>query len=188
MTYTAVATALVGLLAAANLLLTFGLVRRLREHTTELANLRDASRDGSDSVTLPAGSRVRDFLAESVDGRPVSLDTLGPRPLVGFFSITCAPCKERLPGFVEYAAARTAGPDAVLAVVVGAPEDAADTVELLRPVATVVVETDRGPIQESFGVGGFPAFLLLQDGAITATSFELPSITHHDAPILPSVG
>lgn len=187
MDYSAVATALVGVLAAVNLLFTFGVIRRLREHTAELAKLRSggAGRDDS-AVALPAGSRIGDFLAESVDGHPVTLDSLGSRPLVGFFSPSCSPCKERLPGFVAHAASRPGGRDGILAVIAGSPDEAAALLEQLRPVATVVVEPDRGPVQQAFAVDGFPAFVLAEGGRVQVSDFELASITDADAAALPS--
>lgn len=190
MSFLPAATALIGLLTLVNVLFTLGVVRRLREHTAELAALRSGRTAGSDSdaLALPAGSPVAAFAAESVDGRPVTIDALGDRLLVGFLSPHCAPCKERLAGFVEYAATRPAGRDAVLAVVIGTPEEAAGTVAQLRDVATVVVETDGGPVQQAFAVTGFPAFLLVQDGVVEASDFELTTVIERDAAALPAAG
>ena len=188
MAYLAAATVLVGLLAAVNLLLTVGVVRRLREHTAELADLRSQGSPGVGAgVAHPAGARVGDFTATSVDHRPVASDTLGDRPLVGFFSPNCGPCKERLPGFIAYASSRTGGPGAVLAVVAGTAEESEATVEQLRQVATVVVEPDQGPVQKAFGVVGFPAFVLVDDGWVAASDFDLSPLAERDAAALAAV-
>ncbi|SDJ00131.1 TlpA disulfide reductase family protein [Nonomuraea jiangxiensis] len=190
MHYLTVATALVAVLAIANLLLALGIIRRLREHTAELAELRGGSGfpGGAGDIALAAGAPAGAFTAESVDGRPVTLDTLGDHPLIGFFSPSCSPCKERLPAFIEYAASRPAGPDAILAVVTGTPETAADLVEQLLPVATVVVEPDQGPVQQAFQVTGFPVFMLVEDGVVRASDYELTSISARDAVVLPAAG
>jgi hypothetical protein len=182
MAYLAAAVTLVGIVATVDLLLTVGVVRRLREHTAELAALR---RPGQEAA-LPVGSPVGAFATASVAGRPVGPDTLGGRTLVGFFSPGCTPCTERLPGFVAYAAGRAGGPDAVLAVVAGEPAEAAETVEALRRVATVVVEPDDGPLQRAFGVSGFPAFVLVEDGVIAASAFELPPVAARDGAAVPA--
>ncbi|WP_143590742.1 TlpA family protein disulfide reductase [Thermoactinospora rubra] len=194
MAYLVAAVALIGLLAALNLLFTVGVIRRLREHTAELAALRGrgAAQGGPaplpEEVALPAGSPIGGFTAVTVDGAPVALEVFGERPLVAFLSPHCLPCKEQLPAFIEYAAARPGGPDAVLAVVVGTQEEAAQTVARLRPVAAVVVEPDGGPLQQAFAVTGFPAFVLVQQGRVAASDYELRSVAERDAAALPSAG
>lgn len=187
MAYLAATAVLIGLLTVTNLILTVGVVRRLREHTAELAALRSGGAVDSD-IALPAGSSVGAFDATSVEGRPVTLTTLGNRPLVGFFSPHCGPCKERLPAFVEHAASRPGGRDAVLAVAVGTEEETAELVELLRLVATIVVEPDQGPVQQAFAVSGFPAFVLVEGGVVAASDFDLAPVTHRDAAALPAAG
>ena len=117
MPYLAATVALVGLLAVVNLLLTIGVVRRLREQTTELADLRSRAPMRDAATTLPVGAVVAPFEAVTIDRRAVTLASFGERPLVGFFSPGCKPCAERLPGFVRHAAERPGGRDGVLAVV-----------------------------------------------------------------------
>jgi peroxiredoxin len=182
MPYLAPAVAVFGLLAAVNLLLTIGVVRRLREQTAELAELRGRAPTGGAEISLPIGATVGPFEAATVDGRTVTLASFGDRPLVGFFSPSCKPCKERLPGFVQHAAGRPGGRDAVLAVVAGTREASVDYVEQLRAVATVVVEPDQGSVQKAFGVTGFPSFLLIRDGEVDVTDYDLGPIVERDAP------
>lgn len=184
MAYLAAAVVLVGLVAVVNLLLTIGIVRRLREHTAELAELRTRGTGGGGEVALTAGARVGAFAATGVHGRTVTLDTLGDRPLVAFLSPQCGPCKERLPGFLELAGGRPGGRDSVLAVAVGTGEQTAELVEQLRPVATVVVESDRGPVQQAFAVTGFPAFLLVEQGVVVASDYELAPVADRNAAAL----
>jgi hypothetical protein len=188
MAYLAAAAVLVGLLAAVNLLLTVGVVRRLREHTTELAGLRNRGTGGGYEVALTVGEPVGDFAATSVDGHPIDLGTLGDRPLVGFLSPHCVPCQERLPGFIEFAAARPGGRDGLLAVLVGTGEETAELVERLRPVATVVVEPDRGPIQQALAVTGFPAFVLIEHKVVAASDHELSPVADRDGAMLAAAG
>ena len=191
MAYLTAALVLVGLVATVDLLLTFGVVRRLREHTAELAVLRAAA--GSpvmpdNDVAHPVGTPLDQLITTDVDGLPVSFTTLGPRPLVGFFSPHCVPCKEQLPAFVEHLRTRPGGRDAVLAVVVGTAEETAEVVDQLRPVAVVVTELDQGPVQRMFGVTGFPAFVLVEDGVVAASNFLLGPVAEHDAAAEPAAG
>jgi hypothetical protein len=183
MMFLVAAVVLVGLLAAANLLFTVGVVRRLREQTRELAELRSGRIAGGD-VALTVGTPVGEFAATSVDGHPVTLAGLGDRPMVGFFSMACSACVERLPAFLAFAAARPGGRDRLLAVVVGQADAAASLVRQLEPVATVVVEPERGPIQQAFEVTGFPAFVLVRDGVAQASGYDLTPVAEHDAAIL----
>ena len=108
------AVALVGVLCLLNLLFTVGVVRRLREQTEELAQLRQQS--GPGDLILPAGKRVEDFATATAVGAPVTADDLIQPTLVGFFSPTCGPCEERMPQFIEYAKTFAGGRDRVLAV------------------------------------------------------------------------
>ncbi|MFC7549034.1 TlpA disulfide reductase family protein [Plantactinospora sp. GCM10030261] len=183
MPYLAATVALVGLIAVVNLLLTIGVVRRLREQTTELADLRSRPPMGDAATTLPAGANVAPFEASAVDGRTVTLASLGERPLIGFLSPSCKPCAERLPGFVRHAAERPGGRDSVLAVIAGTPEASADYIEQLSAVATVVVEPDLGPVQQAFGVTGYPSFLLIRDGEVDATDYDLGPIVERDTEV-----
>lgn len=188
MAYLAAAAVLVGLLAAVNLLLTIGVVRRLREHTAELGELRKRGAAGGGEVALKVGAPVGEFAATSVEGRTVTRDTLGDRPLVGFLSPQCRPCKERLPAFVDFAATRPGGRDRLLAVVVGTGEEAAELVEKVRRVATVVVEPDGGPIQQAFAVTGFPAFVLVEQGVVAASDYEFAPVADRDGAALATAG
>ncbi|GIJ57176.1 TlpA family protein disulfide reductase [Virgisporangium aurantiacum] len=189
MPYLVVSVALFGLLTAVNLLLTIGVVRRLREQTTELADLR--SRAPLDPMgggtSLPVGATVAPFEAATVDGRTVALASFGERPLIGFFSPSCTPCGERLPGFVRHAAGRPGGRDTVLAVVAGGGGDDG-YVRDLDAVATVVVEPELGPVQKAFGVTGYPSFLLVRDGAIEVTDHDLAPVLERDTAVASAAG
>ncbi|GAB2947317.1 TlpA family protein [Micromonospora polyrhachis] len=174
MSYVWVGMVVVGLIGLLNLLLTFGVIRRLREHTEQLSELRH----GSD-IILPAGATVGEFTADTIDGIRVSRDGLAGRTVVSFFSPHCAPCRERMPEFIEYAGTAPGGRSQVLAVVVGTPADAVEAVTALTPVAQVVVEPDGGAVSRAFAINGFPALCLVDErGTVLAsgsTLDELPS-------------
>lgn len=159
--------ALVGLLVALNLVLTVGLVRRIRDHTQQLARLNAPT---VTEVALPAGAMVKDFVTTSIDGRHIEFNELG-QTLVGVFSPHCSACEASLPQFTERAAEPTGLP--FLAVVAAREGDADALVARMPPTAIVVVESDGGPVQQSLGVTGYPAFLLLERGVVQASSYDL---------------
>jgi thiol-disulfide isomerase/thioredoxin len=170
-----VAVVMLSLLCLLNLLLTVGVVRRLKEHTTALEMLAGPLGE----VMQPAGGSVADYAATTVDGTAVGRELLLGPTLVGFFSPGCGPCRERLPEFVARAAQAPAG--RVLAVVVqraGAPaEEGQAMVADLAGAAPVVVEPPGGSLSTSFGVRGFPAFGLLEpSGQLVASGTELSAI------------
>jgi thiol-disulfide isomerase/thioredoxin len=171
----AAAVGLVGALTLLNLVLTLGVIRRLREHTALLSN-----RPEHPELMRPAGAQADEFAATTTDGEPVSRDLLTGRTLVAHLSTTCAPCRERLPEFLAVAAEFDGGRSQVLAVVSRSGDGdavAAEYVERLAPVARVVVEFGRGPVATAFGVSGFPSFAVVEDrGRIVASNVELAEL------------
>lgn len=161
-----------GVLCVLNLVFTFGVVRRLREHTQILDRLGDG---GHAKVMLASGETVGAFSASTVDGTVVSRDGLTGPLLVGFFSASCAPCKAALPRFVDNAKQHPGGREHVLAVVVTQDDEiAAPYVAELSEVAMVVREADNGPTAQAFGVVGFPAFAMVgPDGVVTVSDTAL---------------
>jgi thiol-disulfide isomerase/thioredoxin len=151
---------LAGALCVLNLVLTLGVVRRLREHAQLLAMLSPKA----PNPMLSVGERVGSFEAVTVDGHAVSRDTLDGPTLLGIFSPDCSACAERLPRFVELAAGYPGGRERVLAVVVGDEHQAAAQVAALAPVARVVVEDADGQLSQATGVRGYPAFGVLDEG------------------------
>src|SRR3954469_3292122 len=147
----AAAVAVLGGLSLVHLLFTVGVVRRLREQTEELAQLRA---DPPPRARIPApGTRIPDLGA--------ALDAT--RTVVGFFSPGCGPCADLLPAFVEHAAGSGAP---VLAVVVGDGPEGEDMAAALEPVARVIREDHDGAFGSAFGVSSFPS-LFAVDGERT---------------------
>ncbi|MYS85577.1 TlpA family protein disulfide reductase [Embleya scabrispora] len=163
------AVVLVTVLCLLNLVLTFGVIRKLRaqgEHGHGAQNDVDIS-----DLVLPVGSTAPAFTAVTTAGETVSRDGLGAA-LFGFFSPNCRACRERLPQFVE-AARKAGGSRRVLAVVHGDEAETREQVAALAAVAQVVVEPTDGPLGRGFAVTGYPVFgLLAADGTITASGFD----------------
>jgi hypothetical protein len=156
---------LLTVVSAVHLLLTFGLVRRLRDLQARLSALASST---PDVMTLRVGDRISQYAGLSVDGFA----------LWGFFSPQCDACHERIP---EFRAAAAAHHGSVVAVVVRDGGDVDSLVAELdgadRNGHRVVVEDPSGPMTEAFGVHGFPAFAYVDpDGTVRYRGFDLPRL------------
>lgn len=155
---------LVGLLCLLDLVLTLGVVRRLREHTKlmdALYEIVDVTRALPPGAQGPAvGSIVDDFAASTVDGTAISRDGLPDDIVLAFLSPDCRGCQDQLPEVASWAG-RT---NRLLAVVNGRTADPSELVATLAPVAQVVVEDGAAPISEAFKVSSYPTFRLVGAG------------------------
>ncbi|WP_165974561.1 TlpA family protein disulfide reductase [Nonomuraea deserti] len=168
MSYLIAAVVLVGLLGLANLLLLFGVIRRLR-------TMQDAPQLPPEG--LQPGETIPDFTATATDGEPISAAYLEGRALIGFLSPGCRPCQELLPEFVKQAE-QASGP--VLAVVVAGPQDdPAMDIARLEKVARVVSEAPQGPVQQVFKVSGYPTVIATDaTGTVVFSDAALPHQVH----------
>jgi hypothetical protein len=169
------AVVVVGLLCLADLLLTFGVIRRLREHTDQLAGFQ--SPHDAPVTDLADGATPAPFTAETLTGEQVT----GPAGLrmVAFFSATCSACPERVPPFLEYVRANQLDPDSILAVMLNPTGEAVTYQEDVAQVARIVIESHDGEIGKAFKVRGYPTFFVL-DGA-----GSLSEATHEPATLAP---
>lgn len=160
----------VGAVAVLNLLLTVGVIRRLREHTQRLSTLGAAPV----AAMLAAGQRVGAFAATTTDGEPVTRDLLSGPTLVGVFTPGCGACEERLPDFLTRARDFPGGRAQVLAVVAGEAGETTAYRDRLTGAARVVVEPPAGgPLATALEVSAFPAFGLLDaDGVVVASGLR----------------
>ncbi|MBG0832673.1 TlpA family protein disulfide reductase [Planomonospora sp. ID67723] len=163
MPYLVAAVVLLGALCLLNLLLTIGILRRMRAQADRFAGPPPA---------LGPGSSVGEFTAVTTGGELVSHDTL--TGVVGFFSADCEACHELLPRFVEQA--RELSREDVL-VVFGGEDEAA--VRALAAVARVVVAgRDGGLVARAFQNTWTPMLYLIGDdrkvAAVGARMEELP--------------
>jgi hypothetical protein len=151
MAFLVAAVILVGLLCAADLFLTFAVLRRLREHTTELDRLARLT------GTWPSGHDTALLV-----GKPLPDPVLAHRPrLVGIFDANCSTCFEHAPQF-----ATEASRYAVVAVVNGSGPGVGELAGLLAGVPAVTGNEARQVVAE-LAVQAFPTFLrVAQDGTI----------------------
>ena len=134
-----------GCLCLLDLLLTFGVIRRLREHTSMLT----AAEGTIESyVGLRAGESPEPFSAVTISGEEVA-GAAGLR-MVAFFSSWCAACPEQVPPFVEYLSRHRIGRDSVLAVVAGDSSTPPPYLDRLAEVAQACVVQEDGDIAKAF--------------------------------------
>ncbi|MEU7854539.1 TlpA disulfide reductase family protein [Nonomuraea sp. NPDC049141] len=169
------------LLTVLNLVLMLGVIRRLRDHTQRLDGLYE--RSGNPGLGLEAGEVAAEFETTTSEGETLTAASLGGRTLIGFFSPSCAPCKELAPKFAELAAGR----DGVIAVVAGLPDQMGDLLDLLSPVAKIVNgDVDGGPLAKAFGVKAFPrVFLVDETRTVLAAGHSLDAL---DGVLTPATG
>jgi hypothetical protein len=158
----------VGGLCLLDLLLTFGVIRRLREHTDILSNGPGAA---SSVTSLEPGQSPAAFTAVTTSGELVTGAT-GLR-VAAFFSSSCSACPERVAPFLAYLSRHHMSRDSVLAVVSQDDSAPAPYLGQLAEAAQACAEPENGEIAQAFGVTGFPAFCLLDaDGAVLASGYD----------------
>lgn len=178
MIYLTAAVIVVGTLCVLDLLLTIGVLRRLREHGERLEGLPAENTESSlmAQALRAVGDRIDDFTTTTFDGREVSRARLTGLTLVGFFSTYCEPCRTSVEPFAELVAGRPGGWDEALAVVVGDDADAIDFVTGFGEGARVVVEQEGpepGPVVSAFSVMGYPVYCVLDEqGVVLATGMK----------------
>jgi hypothetical protein len=158
--YVVAALVVTNVLTLLNLLLLFGVIRRLRE--------QPAPPGLPGPTAVPVGTLIDAFTTADTDDRPLRRDDLPEGAVVGFFSPGCAPCEALVPKFVARAEGLPGGREQVVAVVVGPTDEAAGYVARLAPVARVVVEEpSNGVLARAFHVPGYPTvFQLDGDGRV----------------------
>lgn len=177
MAYLTALVFLLGLLCVLNLVLTFGIVRRLRREgggsgVGAEASTGAGARKYTGESHITEGAIVAPFIATDVHATPVSLRDLRPGHLVAFVSPACPTCADSLPSLV--AVARERGAEQVLAVVVtsgrGPDTDPAPYVSALTGAARVVVTRSGDELPRAFAVTGFPAYVVMGEGGRVATA------------------
>jgi hypothetical protein len=168
--YLIASVVLVGILCSFDLVLSLGIIRRLREQHRAIDGL---TRADPAEATVGVGRLVDDFEATSTRRNVMSRKASGIR-LVGFFSPGCRPCEDQIPAFIDYSeqfAGRT------LAVVVGTASEAVEYVARLETIGDVIVEAQSGPLSTAFHVSSFPALCLIDgDGMVLGNGFTMATL------------
>jgi len=152
------AVAVLAVVVVFNLLITFAVLRRLRSHEERLARGGGAGEPGAEML----GRSLPEFTATSTTGATVT-NAGGSARLVGFFSATCAPCREQA---VEFA--RHDDPNR-LAIVLMEDAPAAEQEGILAALAgspTIVTEPTSSVLATTMEVRSFPQLLQLDAAGV----------------------
>ncbi len=175
MTVLTTAVVLLAVVTALHLLLTFGLVTRIRELQQVVAAMPAKDPD------LPKFGRVvAPFSVTDLDGEPLSEADLAGPVQVGFFSAGCGPCTV----LSEWLAAE---PPATrfIAFIDGSP--AADStkrlIKRLSPLGRVALIDVEHPSTLAFGVTSFPTLMHLDSGVVTASGSRPSHFTGTPLPV-----
>ena len=162
------AVSVVAALCLLDLLLTLGVIRRLREQT----GLGPAGMlPEMPVIGLAPMSPVAPFSAVTMTGGLVSGGS-GLR-LAAFFSTSCSACQERVGPFADYVTGHRIPPDSVLSVIVGTGSAPPPYLDRLAGAGQVCLAPDDGELVSAFEVRGFPAFCLLDaDGTVLASGYD----------------
>lgn len=113
----------------------------------------------------PPGEPVPDFVATTIDGVRLTADDLaGPDVLVLFLTASCESCREEVDRLREQPP--VASEPRPIAVVMGEPDERAQLVRALVPLARVVEQAGYAGLAARFGVRGFPAVLVAGEGVV----------------------
>jgi len=167
------AIVLVGALCLLDLLLTFGVLRRLREQSAELERLSAGGAGG-----------VPEFDRDALVGRTLpqpAATTIGEAPVavVGFFAAGCEPCHKQAPELVAWAsgqAGERAGARAV-AVVTGTGAGADELVEIFGDAVIIIAGPDGSRVATELGISVYPTFVRTgAGGAIVEAAFMVHDV------------
>ncbi|WP_117213629.1 hypothetical protein [Allorhizocola rhizosphaerae] len=152
MTALAIAVALVGAVGVLNLLLTFGVIRRMRQDGTA------GNAPAPPAPIAPAGTQV----AAALESARIAVPG---ETLFGFFSPGCSFCEEQLPEF----AGRAREHGRVVSVVFDPLGEGTNLISELTAVSRVVVETrPDGGLMQAFQAKGYPSYCVVRDGVIAS--------------------
>jgi peroxiredoxin len=171
---------LVAVAVGLDLLLTAGIIRRLRELHQAMAEWTDRVNANSLMSGLREGEPVPDFTALTVNGATLThKDLLGGPWVMGFFAGGCGSCRTELPKLGEMVG-QMAERRRVLIVIDGSRPQSSDLMAMGTGIGDVVLENDGGVLSELFKVRFFPTyFAMSQDGHISFGSNSLQDFQRH---------
>jgi hypothetical protein len=159
--------------ALLDLLLIFGIVRRLRAQAT--SGPPYGGQAIPDLGSGPArGSRLPEFTAVTVGGEAVDESRYtGQAGCIAFVSATCKPCTTALAELGPYLRSAGIGKQQTLVVVEGDPAASRQHAATAAEFAEVVTGEDADRLIVQFAISGFPTLITVQDGAVTASAIAV---------------
>ncbi|MEU8588821.1 hypothetical protein AB0C59_17745 [Streptomyces sp. NPDC048664] len=160
---------LLGVATAANLALTFAVVRRLR--------VLEEGGTSAAAVLPSTGTAVAEFSAVTTTGEEVTAaDVAGGDAFAAFVMVGCTPCGNLIESL---AGGASTGAENPLFFVVGDPEsqEARRMAGTLGAIGRVAVVAEHSSATAAFGrIGAFPTLLRLKDGVIAAAGHDLGDV------------
>jgi hypothetical protein len=164
----------VGVVAAADLLLSFAIIRRLA-HVEERGGGRAGGNHGSPAI----GHQVGEFRAELLSGGDFTRAGLaGTRALVVFMMTGCEPCKRVLAELRELPAPLPF-PLYILITVTQRDSDALGMTAGLPEGAHIGVVSADDAVTRAFAIDGYPTTLDVEDGVVRAVELQLSKVLEH---------
>jgi hypothetical protein len=183
---------LVGVLAflvLVDLVLSFGIIRRLRQHDDALAGSHTTHGSG-----LPAGSPVPEFAtASGTAGESISVGWFHDHTsLVAFHAENCGACEEQLPALRDGLRKLEGRGVRALIVVPNFDKEATAKIDELTAavgdLASIVSESPSGPLHSAFRVKSYPShFIVGMDGAVAGHDHQVGDLLRSVDKLLPEV-
>jgi peroxiredoxin len=152
---------------AVNLVLTFAVLRRLREQDERIGKLEGGAPARDELI----GREPAPFSVVTADGGVLTHEDLSARPvLVGFFSSGCEPCHTQSAPFRQAVVDGRLAGYRVVAVVDGPPGEDRQLVETVGAAEALIEGPQAQTIAAAFGVVGFPSFVELSSGRVIRAS------------------
>jgi thiol-disulfide isomerase/thioredoxin len=162
----------VGIVAGADLLLSFAVIRRL-------SALQARMQGGGGGHTSPAvGHKVGDFEVELLTGGRFTLaDLMDGASVVIFLTTTCEPCQAAIAELRELPTPLSFPMYVLINATDLAEDNAALTVAAGLPSGIRVAEISAShPVMQAFGIDGFPSVLGIEDGIVRASDYQLSRV------------
>jgi hypothetical protein len=157
-------------LVLVDLVLSFAIIRRLRETETTLIEMTTPPASG-----MAPGEPMPEFVSQN--GELSSADLAGEPVLLGFFSPSCRHCPAQAEQLAERAdeiTGKGVRVVSVLTVADGAPDDLSPT---LRKAGTLITESDPGVLMAAFGAEATPSLLMFgDDGRLLAKGHAVDEV------------
>lgn len=153
-------------LQALDLLLTVGLVRRVREHQSQI----EAVGARGLHLGIPVGTQVPPVDVLDVRDQEVPRTWPGDT-VVGFFSTTCDACREHLPEYLTWASQRNRLRN--ICVVDGPIEDALEMARGTDDVARLVLAPHAKALADKFEISGVPVLFEVVNGRVSASGLRV---------------
>jgi hypothetical protein len=160
----------VGIVAGADLLLSFAIVRRLAQLET-----RGGGTGGGPGVPA-VGHKVGEFRVPLVTGDEfTSADLEGSRALVVFVMPSCEPCKKAIAD-LQALPRPLSWPLYVLVTATEEEDHALDVAGDLPPGTRVAAIFAADSTARAFGVDAFPTALIVEDGVVRAAGLQVSGL------------